>query len=375
MTGYRTAAAKLFFACAIFFYICAAPCAQAAVSNSSLPNPLIAKARVISIQASGTKTPPSSNLETPFQTLKVEVISGPLAQSFLTFDNFLAPLGVGDVFYLSRYSDPSDPTDTSATYSVYDYYRIPIIILLGVIFVALVFMFGGIQGVRGIASLCGSMFLIFYLLIPGILQGYSPVLVSILIASLIIVGGSYITHGFNKTTTAAMLGMIVTVILVGVCGYVLTLRAHLSGGFADGSDFVAGYNAGAGDLVSVLFGGIIISLLGVLYDIAIGQAVVVEELLSAAKDAISTNVYRKAIRVGREHIGALVNTLAIAYVGFSLPLMLSLHFWASTFGIELVINSNQIATEIIRILLSSIGLVLAVPITTLISVRLLRHHF
>ena len=113
-----------------------------------------------------------------------------------------------------------------------------------------------------------------------------------------------------------------------------------------------------------------IGLLGILYDAAIGQAIAVEELKRAAAHYSHWELYRRALRIGREHIGALVNTLAIAYVGVSLPLLLLLHF--TNMSIEATINQEIFATEIIRTMVGSIGLILAVPLTTLISVWMLR---
>jgi uncharacterized membrane protein len=123
-------------------------------------------------------------------------------------------------------------------------------------------------------------------------------------------------------------------------------------------------------MVGLLFGGIMIGLLGVLYDIAIGQAVAIEELFRAGKDLSRKEVYARGIRIGREHIGALVNTLAIAYVGASLPLLLLIQ--SSTVGVLFILNSEIFATEVVRILIGSIGLVLAVPITTLIASYMLQ---
>jgi uncharacterized membrane protein len=240
-----------------------------------------------------------------------------------------------------------------------------VLIGLALVFLVLVFLFGGIQGIRGLATLLGSLVLIFYVLLPGIYAGISPVLVSIGVASLIIIVGSYLTHGFRRSTTAAMLGMIATVLITGAGTYYVIHAAQLSGFTTESNAYLNFNTGGTIDMVGLLFGGIMIGLLGVLYDIAIGQAVAVEELVRAASHYTRRQVYRRALRIGREHIGALINTLAIAYVGASLPLLLL--FRQSDVSIPYVINSELFATEIIRILMGSIGLILAVPITTLIA--------
>jgi uncharacterized membrane protein len=219
--------------------------------------------------------------------------------------------------------------------------------------------------VRGLASLIGSFILIFYLLIPGIYGGHNAVLVSIGVASLIIIVGSYITHGFNRTTTSAVISMILTVIITGLGAYYVVHSAHLSGYSSEESTFLDLNTRGAINMVGLLFGGIMIGLLGVLYDIAIGQAIAIEELCSAANHLTRKEIHKRAIRIGREHIGALVNTLAIAYVGASLPLLLLMQ--NSTTGVLFIINNEIFSTEIVRILIGSIGLILGVPITTFIA--------
>ena len=320
------------------------------------------KAQVVEVTNQGTSTIPGSDTVSSTQTLKIQVLNGVDEGKTATFKNDYIQLSVGDIFYARHQSNHLDSTDY---WSVSDPYRLNILLGLAVAFVILLFLFGGIQGVRGLASLFGSFGLIFYVLIPGLYGGYNAVLVSIGVASLIIVVGSYITHGFNRTTTSAVLGMIITVIITGLGAYYVVHAAQLSGYGSEESTFLNLNVRGKIDMVGLLFGGIIIGLLGVLYDIAIGQAIAIEELFSAGKHLTRKEVYTRAIRIGREHIGALVNTLAIAYVGASLPLILLIQ--SSTTGVLFIINNEIFSTEIVRILIGSIGLILGVPITTLIA--------
>ncbi len=327
------------------------------------------KAKVLEVSNESTVTIPGTDTPTPTQTLKAEVQSGPDVGKVVSFKNDYIQLSVGDTFYIRHQSNQLDGTEY---WSVSDPYRLDILLYLVILFVVLIFLFGGIQGVRGLASLIGSFVLIFYLLIPGIYGGHNAVLVSVGVASLIIIVGSYITHGFNRTTTSAVMGMIVTVIITGLGAYYAVHAAHLSGYSSEESTFLHLNTQGAIDMVGLLFGGIIIGLLGVLYDIAIGQAVAIEELFRAGKHLTRKEIYKRGIRIGREHIGALVNTLAIAYVGASLPLFLLLQ--SSTTGALFILNNEILSTEIVRILIGSIGLILAVPITTLIASYMLHNR-
>ncbi len=324
------------------------------------------KAKVLTVESQDVTTILGTQTVVPTQTLKVEILEGVHVGKVVTFENDYIQLSAGDSFY-ARYQ--KDSLSGDEYWSVSSPYRLDVLGWLLIAFIVLIGLFGGIQGVRGFASLIGSLFLIFYILVPGIYGGYNAVAISITVASLIIIVGSYITHGFNRTTTAAIFGMILTVIFTGLVAYYIVDVAHLSGYDSEESMFLNLNTQGSIDMVGLLFGGIMIGLLGVLYDIAIGQAVAIEELFRAGRQLTRKEVYKRGIRIGREHIGALVNTLAIAYVGASLPLLLLMQ--NSTTGILFIINSEIFATEIVRILIGSIGLILAVPITTLIASHML----
>lgn len=355
-------------ACVLLAFVCLVPHIASAQTETQLQETdQLARARVISVEPLGSAIIPGTNVASTEQSLTVQVLDGPDAGKTVTFKNDYTQLEEGDVFYIRHITSVNDATDS---WSVADPYRIPVLIGVALAFLVLLLLFGGIQGIRGLASLIGSLGIIFYLLLPSIYGGHSPILASIGIAGLIIVVGSYITHGVNRTTTSAMLGMLATVAITGLATYLVIQAANLSGFTSDANVYLNFSTDGRISMIGLLFGGIMIGLLGVLYDIAIGQAVAIEELYRAGSYA-SRTIFARAMRIGREHIGALVNTLAIAYVGTSLPLLLLLK--ESNAPASFIINSELFATEIIRILMGSIGLVLAVPITSLIATYLLRN--
>jgi uncharacterized membrane protein len=328
----------------------------------------IERSKVVQVLTQTIQDVPGTQTSETIQTLQAQVLEGPDKGKTVTVNNDHLNLKVGDEFYANHTVGGMDAVND--TWNVQEPYRIPILEILGVLFILTIVVFGGKQGLRGLVSLIASLAVIFYVLLPGILAGYSPVLLAVGISSFIIVIGSYITHGFNRTTSAAVLGMIATVCVTGALAYWSVHAAMLSGYSSDEVTYLHFTTNGTIDFVGLLMGGIMIGLLGILYDAAIGQAVAVEELKRAAAHYSHWELYRRALRIGREHIGALVNTLAIAYVGVSLPLLLLLHF--TNMSIEATINQEIFATEIIRTMVGSIGLILAVPLTTLISVWMLR---
>ncbi len=326
----------------------------------------IVKARVVDVQDNGTAIIPGLNINNKSQTIDALVLEGNQEGETVTFSNDYIQLKKGDIFYLNQ---TITAVDNREFYSVEDTYRLPVIYFFAILFIVLVLLVGGLQGMRGLVSLAGSFILIIYVLLPGILHGYPPVLVSIGVSSLIIILGSYITHGFNKTTSSAVLGMIVTVIITGFMAYKAVHVGQFSGYGTEEATYLNLNSRGTIDLLGILIGGIMIGLLGILYDVAIGQAISVEELHHIAPHIPRVTIFKRAMRMGREHIGALVNTLAIAYVGASLPLLLL--FSTPPVNISMIMNREIFATEIIRALIGSIGLVLAVPIVTLLSVYIL----
>ncbi len=326
------------------------------------------KAQVLDIVSQQIENVPGTNLKSNYQVIQAEILDGNKTGTIVTVDNDYYNLTKGEIFYTTY--TPATLAGGTDSYSVDEPYRLPEVMTLVGIFLLMLFIFGGRQGVRGLISLIGSFALIVFVLLPGILHGFSPILMTLGISALIIIIGSYITHGFNKTTTSAVLGMIAT---IAITGALATWAVHFTYLTGYGTEEAVSLNLGTNgsiNMLGLLLGGIMIGLLGVLYDVAISQAIAVEELKTAAPDMPKRKLYERAIRMGREHIGALVNTLAIAYVGVALPLLL-LFYILQTGNLAYMINKEIFSAEIVRIMIGSIGLILAVPITTLVSVWIL----
>lgn len=329
----------------------------------------IVKAEVVEVLNQERRNIPETDLQSNYQTLTVKVLEGDQKDKLVTFENDYILLEEGDKFFLYHSVDGIDGRET---YSVKDIDRRPIILFFVALFVAVVLFFSGKQGIRSLIALAGSFFIILYVLVPSLLAGHPPVLTSIVIATIILFLAIYLTHGFNRVSTVAFTGTVLAVILTGFLAYLGVTFARLNG-FASEEAFYLNLNTqGTLDFAGLLLGGIIIGVLGVLDDIAVTQAAVVSELYNSASHLSRKEIYKKALRVGREHVGALVNTLALAYTGASLPLLL--FFSMSDSSISSIINQEIFATEIIRTVIGSIGLILTVPITTLLAVYVLRGH-
>ena len=326
-----------------------------------------AHAKVVEVYETRTEILPGTNTEVTIQPLKAEILEGPQKGEIVRFDNDYISLKEGQKFFIYYL----ESANGDIIYSVRDVdRRIPLLILT-LIFAGVIIFFGGIQGVRSIISLAVSFLAIIFILLPLLIQGYSPIIVSIAVGSFILCIAIFFTHGFNKQSLVAFLGTAGAVILTGVLAFISVRVATLSGFFSDETAFLNMNTRGILDFRGLLLGGIIIGALGVLDDIAITQVAVVAELKKANKKLTSLETYKGALRVGREHVSALVNTLVFAYAGVSLPLLLLFSQSASPFSE--IINNEVFATEIVRTIVGSTGLIVAVPLTTILAIWILKN--
>lgn len=240
------------------------------------------------------------------------------------------------------------------------------------IFVLATVLLGGKQGIRSLLSLILSFLTIFYVLLPGILYGWNPLIASFFVASIILFFAIFFTHGWNRESIVAFGGTMLSVLLTSLLAIIAVKSTYLSGFSSDESTYLYFNTQGALDFSGLLLGAIIIGVLGVLDDIAITQAAVVTELYNSNSKIKPLEVYRRAMRVGREHVGALVNTLVLAYTGTALPLLLL--FKTREYAFTTAINLEVFTTEIIRTIIGSIGLIITVPIVTLLAVHFLKGY-
>jgi uncharacterized membrane protein len=325
----------------------------------------VERAVVRTILSETTNPIPGTSVSAVVQKLQVEILTGRSTGEIVIFENDYLPLKEGQRFFLRH---ETSPFHTSDVYAVLEPDRTLVLSVSVVCFLFLLFLIGGKQGIRGLLTLVASIAIIIWVLFPGLLKGYSPILLSTLVSSIIVLVGAYVTHGWNRATTASVVGMISTLIATGVLSHVFIEAGQFSGMSSEESVYLNFDTSGILNFRGLLLGGILIGLLGVLYDAAISQAIAVEELLRAGiHDKIL--LFTRAMRMGREHIGALVNTLAIAYVGTSLPLLLL--FYHSSSNVLASLNRELFAEEIIRTMVGGSGVLLAIPITTIAAIFLM----
>jgi uncharacterized membrane protein len=251
-------------------------------------------------------------------------------------------------------------------YVFVDRYRLPYLGLIALIFFACAVIFGRIRGVTSLIGLMASLSVLIWFITPNILAGKNPIIVTFVGAGIIVLTSIFLAHGFSKRTSLAVVSTLFTLTIAQTMAYIFVTGANLAGNGSENAFFVQAGYLGVINLQGLLLGGIIIGTLGILDDITTTQTATVEEIHTANPALTFKQLYEKGSSVGREHITSLINTLVLTYAGVSLPLFL-LFSVSSNRDLWMVINSGAIAEEIVRTMVGSITLILAVPISTALS--------
>ncbi|MET9433564.1 YibE/F family protein [Streptomyces sp. NPDC006551] len=257
---------------------------------------------------------------------------------------------------------PDAPRDLQ--YSVTDVNRkLPMVLLAGIFALAVVLV-GRLRGLMALIALAVSFLVLTFFILPAILQGSNPLVVAVVGSSAIMLIALYMCHGLSARTSVAVLGTLISLLLIGLLGSLFIGWASLTGNTDDNTGLIHGLYPDI-DMSGLLLAGVIIGSLGVLDDVTVTQTSAVWELHQADPRMGPRALYRAGIRIGRDHIASVVNTLVLAYAGAALPLLLLFSIAQSSVGT--VANSELVAEEIVRTLVGSIGLVASVPVTTALA--------
>ncbi|SFN42552.1 YibE/F family protein [Mycetocola miduiensis] len=254
-------------------------------------------------------------------------------------------------------------------YSFMDFVRTVPMALLAAVYAFVVVLVARWRGLRALLGLAGAYAVVAHFIIPGLVQGAPPILLGLVGSSVIMIGVLYFAHGFSARTSTALLGTIFGLVTTSLIAAWATGAAHLTG-LNDEADYTLSYATGSISLSGILVCGLIISGLGVLNDVTITQSSAVWEMHELAPESSARRLFAGAMRVGRDHIASTVYTIVFAYAGAALPLLILLSLQERPF-VE-TISSGELAEEIVRTLVGSIGLVLAIPVTTGIAVLVVK---
>lgn len=249
----------------------------------------------------------------------------------------------------------------SERYIITDHNRMPFLIVLFGLFAAISLLIGRKHGFFSFVGMAFSFFVLFTFVLPQIMAGRSPVLITVFASFFIVPVTFYLSHGISKKTHVAVISTFIVLIITSILAAVSVSLARLTGFASEEARFLQLAHTSI-NMRGILLSGIIIGFLGVLDDITVSQASVVTQLKEANPNLGTLELYRRAMAIGRDHITSLVNTLVLVYTGASMPLLLL--FINNPQPAYFVLNTEIIADEIVRTLTGSIGLIMAVPIAT-----------
>ncbi|MCR3753216.1 putative membrane protein [Lentzea californiensis] len=291
------------------------------------------------------------------QSITIPSVKGPGAPSFQ----------IGDEVVLSYAG--SQP-QAAESYQIVDFQRGWSLAVLALLFAGAVLLLGRWQGLAALGALLLSFVVLVLFVMPSILAGENPLMVAVVGAGLIMFMVLYLTHGISARTSTAVLGTLVSLALIGVLGALFSAASKLTGLDEDTTNLVTLLGTDI-DTRGLLLAGTLIGALGVLDDVTVTQTSAVWELRRANDKLTWRELFAAGSRIGRDHMSSVVNTLVMAYAGAALPLLLAISLAGRSMGE--ILTSQQIAQEIVRTLVGSIGLVAAIPVTTalaaLIAVR------
>lgn len=302
------------------------------------------------------------------QRLKVKISSGKYKNQVLDIENHLSDNPAYDI--LPKKGDKVvvmiEEIDGDLEAYVTDFQRSNYILYLAIFFVLIILLIGKIKGLKAIVSLVLTILAILYILLPQILKGVDPMLVSILIAVGVTVITILLVSGFNYKSLTAILGTSIGVIIAGLIAYYMGHKAHLTGLSSEEATMLIYIPQNIEfNFKNLLFSGIILGALGAVMDVGMSIASSIEEIHLANPNLSTKELFKSGMNVGKDIMGTMTNTLILAYTGSSIPLLLL--FMAYDISLVEIMNLDIIATEAVRSLAGSIGLVLTIPVTAVIG--------
>ena len=339
---------------------------------------IIFKAKVLEIEYDDTNEKRNVSLEADirYQHLKVEILDGNHKGEILTIRHTIERIMPG--YYIFRPGDKlliratEGSSGTLETVKIQEKVRDTQVYLIVSLFVVLLLIIGGFNGLKTLLSLIIAVAMIFFGYIPLIIRGVNPILASLGISIPVVIITLVIISGRNIKTLVAIIGTSLGVIISGILAFVFGNFAHLTG-LADDSSISLAYIPQFRNLdyKGILFGTILIGAIGAIMDVAISIASALYEISTLDKNITGKNMIISGMNIGKDMMGSMSNTLILAYVGTTLHLIILFIVYKIRF-IE-IINLDSIATEIIRAMAGSIGLIITIPVTVVIGTAIYKN--
>lgn len=337
----------------------------------------VVKAKVIEIVSDDSKENRNIPIEADrrFQYLKIQLLNGNHKGEQYTVRNTIEMINpykitfdLGENMYIYTFEDENGEIKDI---HIYEKVRDKALFWLIIAFLAFILFIGKSKGIKTIITLAITIAIIILILLPLILKGFNPVVITVLLATIISAITIVIISGLNIKSLTAILGTISGVIISIICAYIMVNFAHLTGLGDEQATLLARIPQFRNlDYSGILLSGIIIGALGAVMDVALSIASAIKEIKENSPNISRKSLYSSGMNIGRDMMGSMSNTLILAYVGSSIQLLLLFISYNITF--TEIVNMDMIASEIVMAVAGSIGLISAIPITTFIGCKLMK---
>lgn len=273
------------------------------------------------------------------------------------------PLKVGDKVYVSiSYDSNGGIESTYIEYINNERFLVAMIILYS----GAIILIGGMKGVRALVGLIITVLAVFFIMVPLIYDGYDSILVTVLTSIGIIAITFIIVSGFTKQTLAASLGTAGGIIVAGIFAIVFGNLMKLTGACEDSLQLSMIEGGSRFNFENIMISGVIVGALGACMDVGMSIASALHELSVEGNGMTIKKLIRSGMNIGKDVMGTMTNTLILAYVGSSLTVILMLKGYGFE-AYQIANNTQLVLEEVVRAIAGSFGLVITIPITTLVS--------
>lgn len=329
------------------------------------------KGRVLAVEDESLAKDENTGLQNGTQQLSVRILSGEqkgqvqsIKNYVSNYDNIIGKTGDAVVVRVTK------SVDGTCDYTVFGYYRAPIIYGIIFLFLLLLCVIGRKRGIYSVIALVFSFLCIIVLYIPMIIDGYEPILSSMLIAVMVTIVTMILIGGFTRKALTAILGTVLGLAIAAAIAQIAGWIAHLNGfNTGDAESLVQLANRADIKVGGLVFGGIIISALGAVIDIAMSIASAVCEVYDSNPSADRKKLFSSGMNIGRDMMGTMANTLILAFTGSSLSTLLLIT--VNYVPYSQLVNSTWVGLEVIESVSGSIGVILTVPIISFIASRII----
>ena len=303
------------------------------------------------------------------QNVEVELLKGNLKGSKVLVENILS----GNPYYDIKLKEGKkvilhvEDDGDGLNFSIADVYRAPILWWLSLLFCGLLIYVGKKKGIYSLVSIVFTCGLIYFCLSPLILHSVNPIVATVIICLISTAITMYLVGGFNKKSTSATLGCILSLVFAGLLSYISVKAASLTGFSNENCMFLFSAHPEL-DFVGIAISSIIIATLGAVMDVGMSIASTINEIYTLDNSKTIKELFNSGMNVGRDIIGTMANTLILVYFGGSLPLILL----SSNIDWQKFVNLNQVITEIVAALIGSSAIIICVPITAIVTAKLIK---